>query len=190
MDGDSLLQIDEMLYEIEEERQQGGGQLEYAEDYAGETAIVAFDPLGRDKLWAKTPGGTFFMSGARYCLLLYVQTEKGEDLTLVEGVDEFANNLAGAIAPTGPNSTLTDQALAGFLKKEFCGIPDSGDSKLEDCRDTNEKRRRIPHEDWAAFLETFSDSGFDAIKKLVFVRRELAVLAHCWPTPKATLKFR
>lgn len=58
-DGDSLLEIEELLEDYEEKA--AGHLLDFAEDYAGETLVMAFDPLGRDRMWQKTPGGTFFV---------------------------------------------------------------------------------------------------------------------------------
>lgn len=67
LDGDSLLDLDDMLTEIEEtgdcgERGAVSFELEGAEDYRGETVLKEFDPLGRSQLWAQTPDGTWYMS--------------------------------------------------------------------------------------------------------------------------------
>lgn len=74
-DGESLLEIDTRL-ELEEE--QGGGGWPEAAPYAGETAIVAFDPLGRDKLWARTPGGAWYMSAGTVGYAFLVETLAGD----------------------------------------------------------------------------------------------------------------
>lgn len=79
LDGDSLLQIDEMLYEIEETGGVGEpGWQHTAEDYSGEHAVIDYDPLGRDKLWARTPGGTYFMSGGTTCFVFLVESVAGD----------------------------------------------------------------------------------------------------------------
>jgi superfamily II DNA or RNA helicase len=63
----SLLELDEAW---EEEQSSGGFELP-EEKYRGETQIVAFDPLHRERLWAQTPDGTFYMSagGEQYVFL-------------------------------------------------------------------------------------------------------------------------
>lgn len=79
-DGMSLLQIDDAwVIEQEETEQQGTGQApEYAEDYAGATITVSWDPLGRDKLWSRTPGGAWFMSAGSVGYVFLVESVSGE----------------------------------------------------------------------------------------------------------------
>lgn len=78
-DGMSLLQIEEEWLLEQEQREDGGGAApEYAEDYRGQVEIKAWDPLGRDKLWAKTPGGTYFMSGGTTCFVFLVESVAGD----------------------------------------------------------------------------------------------------------------
>lgn len=57
----SLLELDEMLIGEEEQRASAATDLE-EEIYAGETEVQEFDPLGRERLWARTPGGAWHMS--------------------------------------------------------------------------------------------------------------------------------
>lgn len=79
-DDASLLEIDAEWQEWQEEEQvNGGGQgLDFAEDYAGETEIKEFDPLGRDKLWSRTPGGAWFMSAGGVGYVFLVESLAGE----------------------------------------------------------------------------------------------------------------
>lgn len=76
LDGDSLLEIDDMIYEIEE--QKSGQAPEFAEDYAGPAAVVEWDPLGRDRLWAQTPGGTWHMMAGTVAYVFLVESVAGE----------------------------------------------------------------------------------------------------------------
>lgn len=68
----SLMELDEYL--IDQETMPG--QLTYEfdapeEEYAGDTAVVEFDPLGRDRFWAQTPAGTWYVGagGDAYAFL-------------------------------------------------------------------------------------------------------------------------
>ncbi len=75
LDGDSLLEIDDMIYEIE---QAAPGDAHTAEDYRGETAVVDYDPLGRDRLWAQTPGGVWHMMAGTVAYVFLVDSVAGE----------------------------------------------------------------------------------------------------------------
>jgi len=78
-DGDSLLEIDMMLQEIEEQQpEQGGGALDFAEDYHGEISVVEYDPLGRASLWSRTPEGAWFMSAGGVGYVFLVESIAGE----------------------------------------------------------------------------------------------------------------
>lgn len=79
-DDASLLEIDAEWQEWQEEEQaNGGGQgVDFAEDYAGETAVVEYDPLGRDKLWSRTPDGAWFMSAGGVGYVFLVESIAGE----------------------------------------------------------------------------------------------------------------
>lgn len=78
-DDASLLEIDAEWQEWQEEQQASGGQgVDFAEDYAGETEIKEFDPLGRDKLWSRTPGGAWFMSAGGVGYVFLVESLAGE----------------------------------------------------------------------------------------------------------------
>lgn len=72
----SLLQIEE---EWREEQSAAAEQAaEYAEDYAGETAVMEFDPLNRLSLWSKTSGGTYFTSAGAVAYAFLVESVAGE----------------------------------------------------------------------------------------------------------------
>lgn len=79
-DDASLLEIDAEWQEWQEEEQaNGGGQgVDFAEDYSGETEIKEFDPLGRDKLWSRTPEGAWFMSAGGVGYVFLVESLAGE----------------------------------------------------------------------------------------------------------------
>lgn len=74
-DGETLLQLDD---EYEDLREQDGGIDLEPELYAGPAEVVAFDPLGRDKLWARTPGGTWFMKAGTVAYVFLVESVAGE----------------------------------------------------------------------------------------------------------------
>ena len=59
----SLLELDDLAIQDEERRQTAAvfDDPTYV-PYVGETTTVAFDPLHREKVWAQTPDGTFYMS--------------------------------------------------------------------------------------------------------------------------------
>lgn len=66
----SLLELEDDLIGLEQAR--AGAAIEIQEDvYHGETEVLEFDPLGRAKLWARTPDGNWYMSagGAGYAFL-------------------------------------------------------------------------------------------------------------------------
>ena len=74
VEGDSLLELDDMMFELEEDDRRTGATYEFEapeEEYAGDTAVVEFDPLGRERLWAQTPDGTWFVGagGDAYAFL-------------------------------------------------------------------------------------------------------------------------
>lgn len=61
----SLLEMDEWLLEVEQELDQqraGSGFIDESPEYVGETISVAFDPLGRDKVWGSTPAGHHYLT--------------------------------------------------------------------------------------------------------------------------------
>jgi superfamily II DNA or RNA helicase len=61
----SLLELDDWLQEQleqEAEEQRAGGTYMFdSDEYRGATATVAFDPLGRDKVWGQTPSGHYYI---------------------------------------------------------------------------------------------------------------------------------
>jgi superfamily II DNA or RNA helicase len=67
----SLLELDEELIGIEEQQATAAGPVFEEEIYAGETEVREFDPLGRERLWARTPEGSWYMSagGVAYVFL-------------------------------------------------------------------------------------------------------------------------
>jgi ATP-dependent helicase IRC3 len=75
----SLLEMeDEWILALqEEERTQERGAEHAAEDYSGPASIQDFDPLGRDKLWSRTAGGTWFMSAGDAGYVFLVDTLEG-----------------------------------------------------------------------------------------------------------------
>lgn len=75
----SLMELeDQWLAEEEQRFGQHTYEFEGAEDYRGETATVAFDPLGREKLWAQTPGGTWYMSAGGDAYVFLVDSLTGD----------------------------------------------------------------------------------------------------------------
>jgi hypothetical protein len=59
----SLLELEDWAIQDEERRQTAAVFDDpTAEQWTGETATVAFDPLHREKVWAQTPDGVFYMS--------------------------------------------------------------------------------------------------------------------------------
>lgn len=82
-DGDGELSLLEAANEYEEffeeaARGQHTFEFEGAESYTGETTTVAFDPLGREKLWAQTPAGTWFMSAGGDAYVFLVDSLAGD----------------------------------------------------------------------------------------------------------------
>lgn len=71
-DGESLLEISE-AYDIQQEAP------DMAPDaYKGPAAVVAWDPLGRDRLWAQTPGGSWYMMAGTVGYVFLVSSIAGE----------------------------------------------------------------------------------------------------------------
>lgn len=73
-DGKSLLEWDEYLDEIEQEldgQRAGASFVVESDEYRGKVETKSFDPLGRDKVWQSTPGGSWFISagGVAYVFL-------------------------------------------------------------------------------------------------------------------------
>lgn len=75
----SLAELDDMLLLGQETEGTGNAVVEFEEEvYRGETAVKDFDPLGREKLWAQTPGGTWFMSAGSAAYAVLVPSVAGE----------------------------------------------------------------------------------------------------------------
>ena len=75
----SLLELDtELETWVEEEIGQGGGGFEDEPDYDGATEIKEFDPLGRDRMWSKTRGGTYFMMAGTVGYVFLVESVSGD----------------------------------------------------------------------------------------------------------------
>jgi hypothetical protein len=77
MDGDSLLELDEMIEELQEPTG-GGFEFEGAEDYRGPVKVEAFDPLGRDRRWQQTPAGTWYMGAGGKAYVFLVESLTGD----------------------------------------------------------------------------------------------------------------
>lgn len=58
----SLLEMEELLLQMEENVQTGMTVDDISYVHDGPTEIVEFDPLHREKVWDQTPGGTFYIS--------------------------------------------------------------------------------------------------------------------------------
>lgn len=68
----SLLELeDELLLGIEEQQATGAGPGFEEDVYLGPSEVLEFDPLGREKLWSRTPAGAWYMSagGVAYAFL-------------------------------------------------------------------------------------------------------------------------
>jgi len=76
-DGESLLDLEEALDEIEEELQGQALDGFEPEEYYGETAVQEFDPLNRAGIgaWLQTDGGTYFLPAGE----VYVLIAPGEE---------------------------------------------------------------------------------------------------------------
>ena len=75
----SLAELDDMLLLGQETEGTGNAVVEFEEEvYRGETVVKDFDPLGREKLWAQTPGGTWFMSAGSVAYVVLVPSVAGE----------------------------------------------------------------------------------------------------------------
>lgn len=73
----SLLQIEEEWL-LEQQEIAGSGTPHFTTDYDGETVVVEFDPLGRDKLWQQTEGGTYFMAAGGSAFAFLVASLEGD----------------------------------------------------------------------------------------------------------------
>lgn len=74
----SLLELEELWEQEAEERAAGSGVELEDPEYRGETEVIAFDPLGRDKVWSRTPDGTYFMSAGGVGYVFLVPSLAGE----------------------------------------------------------------------------------------------------------------
>jgi superfamily II DNA or RNA helicase len=78
-DGASLLDLDEeWLLEQIGEPNKGGSILLEDELYAGDTEVVAWDPLGRDRNWSRTRGGTWFMNSGKSGYVFLAESLTGD----------------------------------------------------------------------------------------------------------------
>lgn len=70
----SLLELEEIW--LQDEAGAGDGLSGFEEEkYVGATEIVAFDPLHRDKVWATTPDGTYYMSAGSAAYVFLYESE-------------------------------------------------------------------------------------------------------------------
>jgi superfamily II DNA or RNA helicase len=76
----SLLELEEQwLQEQLEPSSTAGATFEFESDvYAGATEVISYDPLGRDKLWSRTPGGTWFMSAGTVAYAFLAESVEGD----------------------------------------------------------------------------------------------------------------
>lgn len=69
----SLLEMEDWL--LQDETSKGNNFELEDEIYRGDTDVVAFDPLHRDRMWDQTPGGTFYMSAGTAQYVFLYETE-------------------------------------------------------------------------------------------------------------------
>ncbi len=79
----SLLELDTELQEWETEVAElealgDAMTADFAEDYSGETAVMEFDPLGRDKAWGRTDDGAWFISAGGVGYVFVVESVAGD----------------------------------------------------------------------------------------------------------------
>lgn len=77
----SLLELDEYLLEIEQEldAQRAGGSFTFESDlYDGETIAKAFDPLGRDTVWGRTPDGHYYIKAGSVGFVFLADSINGD----------------------------------------------------------------------------------------------------------------
>lgn len=74
----SLLELDEWLIEEEEQRRAGASFEFECDPYAGDTELVAFDPLGRDRLWSRTPAGTWYVGAGGDAFAFLADSVEGD----------------------------------------------------------------------------------------------------------------
>ncbi len=70
----SLLELEDIVLD---EPGDGPGLTLEDEKYHGPVEVVAFDPLHRDKVWAQTPDGTFYMSAGSAAYIFLHEGEPG-----------------------------------------------------------------------------------------------------------------
>jgi superfamily II DNA or RNA helicase len=88
MDDMSLLELDDALFEFEEINSGGSVELPGPAAYDGETATIAFDPLHRESLWARTPEGIPYMTaGSAGFVFLFEREPDAYDIVFCTKVD-------------------------------------------------------------------------------------------------------
>ncbi len=75
-DGATLLEMEDAWEELRQE--QGGQDVPRPGLHRGPVEVVAFDPLGRDKLWSRTPGGVWHMSAGSVAYAFLVESLAGD----------------------------------------------------------------------------------------------------------------
>lgn len=84
----SLLELDDELFEFEEVNAGGSVLLGGEAPYVGETATVAFDPLHRESLWARTPAGIPYMTaGTAGFVFLFEREPDAYDIVFCTKID-------------------------------------------------------------------------------------------------------
>jgi superfamily II DNA or RNA helicase len=74
----SLAELDDVQIEIEEEiaEQRAGATYEFESDpYRGPVATKTFDPLGRDKVWGRTPAGHYYIKAGSVGFVFLVEAD-------------------------------------------------------------------------------------------------------------------
>jgi len=74
----SLLELDEELIGIEEQQAAGAGPGFAEEIYHGPAQVQEFDPLGREKLWARTPDGAWYMKAGTVGFVFLIESLAGD----------------------------------------------------------------------------------------------------------------
>lgn len=109
----SLMEWDEYLDEIEEEleSQRAGGSFEFESPaYAGPAVTESFDPLGRDKVWGKTPAGHYYINTGNGYVFLAPSLADGAEPGTVDVVT-CAPNHGGWVKGTEHRALSLELAL-------------------------------------------------------------------------------
>lgn len=116
IDDRSLLEWDEYLDEIEgelEEQRAGGGFEFDSPTYIGPTVTKSFDPLGRDKVWGKTPNGHYYINTGNGYVFLAPSLAENAELGQVDVVtcSQHGSMIGGWVAGTEHTALSLELAL-------------------------------------------------------------------------------